>query len=264
MIILVVFSGCVRKSIYSTAIPEPIIPRIESADSMRNFSNASALRINTLQASGTLSLYQAGRKTFSLPVVVIYDSANRFFMRAYKPLAPNLFTAIENDDHFWIHVPSEDIIVTGKNSALYTTNEYEVSFVPEYLRKSLFCDYIDPADEVRMEKDTATRTMRLTVFNQDSDLRTQSRSIVFDEQTLNATHEIHYSPDGLNLFEITRADFRYNNAAHVFIAHEISINDIRNLKLITFEFSKVIINEPIDSDIFTFFFPAETYVEHLK
>jgi outer membrane lipoprotein-sorting protein len=261
---ILIFSGCTRKSIYQPGIPEPITPRIESADMARNFSNAGTSRIKTVQASGTVSLYQSGRKAFSLPVVVIYDSEERFFMRAYKPLAPNLFTVIEDNGQFWIHVPSENIIVTGKNAALYNSNTYAVSFVPEYLRKALFCSYIDPEADIRLEKNTTSQRMKLIAFHTDSALKIQSRSIIFDEKTLHAVHETHYSPDGLNLFEITRADFTYNTAAQVFLAHEITVSDIRNLKMITFEFSKVIVNEPINPEIFTFFFPEDTYIEQVK
>jgi len=269
IILLIAFvAGCVGqktvKDTYCPVGPQPILPRINTADDIREYNNSGALRINTLHASGTVSLYQSGRKIFTFPVVIMFARNELFFMRAYKPLAPNLFTCIENNGTFWIQVPSENSIITGKNEALYRDNSYSVSFIPEYLRKALFCDYIGSENEVMMQKNSGTETVKLDVFRAESSLRIHARSIIFDEKTLNAIQETHYSPNGLNLFDVARKDFKYNLTAQVYVPHSITITDIRNLKMILFEFSKVLINEPIDPALFSFYYPQDMYVDQLQ
>ena len=241
--------------------PPPVPPplNIQTAEDLKTTINNRAFRISTIKASGTISIYEENSEPYSYPIIIMFKKPDNLYLKANKPLRPIIFTLISNGENFYIFIPQENIIYTGKNKALLESPDYDVSLTPEFFLQALFTRHIPISYATSMEQ--SNEGYMLSVFNPENNLNTITRKIWTQQPYHYCIKELHYSSQGVMLYEIKRDAFAFDKHNQSPIAHTIFLRNIRTNVAIVLDFNKVLLNEDIDDSVFEFHFPEGVDVE---
>ncbi|MBU1863792.1 MAG: hypothetical protein KKH94_09040 [Candidatus Omnitrophica bacterium] len=239
-----------------------VVPSISSALDLKNVINDRAVLIDTVKASGTITIHESSGELLSYPVVVMFKQPDNLYLRAYQQLMPTIFSIISSEGNFWLYIPAENTIFTGKNASLNYNTEYDVSITPDFLLQSLFSRAIPEAASVNMVRNEDFYTLFLV--KKENNLKMLTRTLWLDTASLNCVKELRYSLKGYMLFEITRNNFTFDKQTAINIAQTISIRNVLTNVSVTFDFKKVLINEEIEDRVFEFHYPEAVLVEKFE
>ena len=244
------------------AITKQVIPlAISSAQDLVGVINDRAAYINSLKASGTITIYEPAEKPLSYPVIVMFKKPNKFYLKSHKPLTPTIFEVKSERGKFYTFIPQDNVIFTGKNETLNNNPNYDISLTPEVFLQSLFARRVPATAQVRMKE--TDEYYELSLLEKRNNLPTLSRKIWADRETAQCIEEVHFTTQGIMLFNIKRGNFSYDKNSAQKIAHALYIKNIRDDIAIEFAFKKIFLNEEIDNDIFNFEFPKGVDIEEV-
>lgn len=220
--------------------------------------NRNLLDIQTLKASGNIHLIDQ-HSTLSYPIILFYHYPKSLYIKAHKPLRPTIFELKTVNDSFWLYIPQDKIIYTGKNEILKNDPLYEVSLPPDVLVHALCPPYIETHNANVHESDTH---FFVSTFHSLDNARVVHRQLTATKKSAHILFEKIYNPKGLLVYEIRRNDFIDTSHKTAF-PRMIFIKNILKGGAIRIDIEQVFINEELEEDIFDFLYPNKIDVERI-
>jgi len=256
-------SGCQSTPpVEAPLLPPPAERVLVSAEETAAYLAASAEALSTLKAAGTMTLLDSDGETLSAPAVVLFRAPDAFYLRAYKPLTPTLFSITSKGPRFWFFIPEDKVIYAGTHEALQRHPEYEVAISPESFLAALFPQPVREGRTFSFEQTAGAAV--LSVFASDGAHAVLERKLWFDPAMRACVREEYYAPAGFVWYEIKRDTFFIHPPSTIPLAQELFIRNVQQNVALTISFSTVVVNEPVDDAAFTFTVPAGVDVEEIE
>ena len=255
------FSGC------ETAPPRKTLPplRIQTAtlEELTAKINASSEAMKTLKT--TLSIRVREKEMDGVREcqgLLAYEKPSNLYLKGYRPLIPTFFTLVSKNGEFWVHVPKENRVLTGRVSDLNESDNLQMGIRPDDLLRTLNIHPIPASTTHVVEIQEASAQYILSVFRTDGTDKFLERQIWIERYFLNVEREIYYNAYGVVEVDISRKD--YVNEGPVYFPQEMVIFRPDRGTSLFLRANKLLINPELKQDLFEFQMPGGATVETLK
>ncbi len=256
---VMIISGCVSAPTKTlpplriqTATKEALITKINN--SAENFhSLKSNLEIRYRDSST-----QGARECQGL---LAYENPKKIYLKGYRPLIPTFFTLVSRDGNFWVHLPRDNVVLTGQVNQLDSSQNLQMGIRPDDLLRALNIQAIPPSTTHSVEMQETPTHYLLFIFRTDGIDKFLERQIWIERYFLNVEREVFYNQYGIVDVDITKKD--YMNKGPVYMPREIIIFRPDRGSTLFLKSEKLEVNANLKPELFKFQTPPGATVEPL-
>ncbi len=191
--------------------------------------------------------------------VLAYEKEGKLYLKGYKSLIPTFFTLVSDSKEFWLHVPRENIVLTGNINKLNKIEEFTLGLRPDDLIKAIEAQPIPQTSDYIIEFQTEPEHYIITVFRKKGIDKFMERQIWVERYFLNIEREIYYNNLGIKELEIHRSN--YVQEGSVFLPKETQIIRTNPRTSLYWEMKKYKINSSLKPELFEYKIPDGVEIE---
>lgn len=260
LMILAILAGCQtvpQKTLpplkIQTVTLEELITKInESSAGLHSVKSTLNIRVREREA-------QEARECQGL---LAYVKPDKIYLKGYRPLIPTFFTMVSKDGTFWVHLPKDNSVLTGKVSDLNASQNLEMGIRPDDLERALNIHPLPTSTDYVVEMQEAPAQYILSVFRTNGTGKFLERQIWIERFFLNVEREVYLNAYGVAEVDITRKN--YMNENKIYFPQEIAIYRPDRGSTLFLKVNKLTINPELNPKLFNFEMPGGATVEELK
>lgn len=195
--------------------------------------------------------------------LLAFEKPGHIYLKGYRPLIPTFFTLVAKDGNFWVHIPKENRVLTGKVTDLNESDNLQMGIRPDDLERSLNIHPLPTSTNYLIEMREAPTQYLLFIFRTDGGTgKFLERQVWIERFFLNVEREVYYNAYGIAEVDITRKE--YTNEGSVYFPQEITIFRPDLGSMLFLKVNKLTINPELKPELFEFKMPDGATVEKLE
>ncbi len=261
MLLTAVISGC------QTAPEHPVLPplKIQTAtlEELTAKINRQSEAIRSVKTTLDIRVRDRSMEgSRECQGLLAHEKPDKLYLKGYRPLIPTFFTIVARENTFWVHIPKENRVLTGKVSDLNGSEGLSMGIRPDDLMRALNIQPVPPSETHIVEMQESPLQYILFVFRKMGDEKILERQIFVERYFLNVEREVFYNAYGVAELDIARKDYTPDEATP--FPQEIIIFRPDRGSTLFLRANKLRVNPVLRNDLFDFQMPGGATIEELK
>jgi outer membrane lipoprotein-sorting protein len=253
---LPILTSCTGKGFHRANLSHLELRSVTEKEVIAGINRPSKV-LQGLSAKLNLILIENGNKKESRCngiLLALNKDHSGIYLKGYRRLLPTFFTMVSNDEKFWFHIPSRNVVYTGpKEFARTTSDSIKLYLTASDLFRAIFTEPLESGCVWNISKEDTNFVVKVY---EDNLLK---RQIWIEGRGLNAIRETFFDNRGNAQLTIHRD--RYVDLDGYFYPAYIMLNDVGSGYSVSLDFNTITLNpENLSMEAFTFNIPGNAKV----
>ncbi|MBI4431229.1 MAG: hypothetical protein HY587_05920 [Candidatus Omnitrophica bacterium] len=237
--------------------PHEFTPQGFSLDHLRAYFDFQHARIQTLQSDINIRFADIDESAVASNAVLAYKYPDRLYIRGLSKYIPKVFLLVVRGKRFWLHIPRDNIVVTGNKEKLMRPTHIDLEINGFDILTALI---VQPLGNIDSHEKTKQDGMYLiNDYTKEGEMEWRLRSLWMDAGALDVTREEHFTRENIRYLQIERGGFYELRGWR--LAKFLTIERPLEQKSAVITFFDTKINIALDDELFNFTPPPGAKVE---